>query len=139
MACLVTRVMKLKRLGTTITSQIFSACQRNPQCRAFYLNAYSSIYRRWITKIKGLLACLIMSKIYLHVILYLLEAVSLLHFHSLKHKCEKRPSSVQTASPTKELISTNFHSNCLNHSYRNVQRSSNDLKENFLRSLILHL
>ena len=61
-----------------------------------------------------------------------------------KHKCEKKgPSSVQTASPTKELrskrVCTKFHSNCFNHSYRDVQRSSIDLKENLLHSLILNL
>ena len=33
---------------------------------------------------------------------------------------------------------TNFHSSCLNHSYRDV-RFSIDLKENLLRSLILNL
>ena len=56
---------------------------------------------------------------------------------------KKGPSSVQTASPTKELrskrVGTKFHSSCLNHSYRDKQRSSIDLKENLLSSLILNL
>ena len=34
---------------------------------------------------------------------------------------------------------TKFHTSCLNLSYRDVQRSSIDLNENVLRSLILNL
>ena len=54
---------------------------------------------------------------------------------------KKGSSSVQTASPTRVevWIGTKFHGSCLNHSYRDVQRSSIDLKENLLRSLILNL
>ena len=52
-------------------TQKFSACQCNPQRRAFYLNAYPSIYRRG-TELLQLKACFIMPKTYLHVFLYLL-------------------------------------------------------------------
>ena len=51
---------------------------------------------------------------------------------------KKGPCSVQTASPIKELRSK-WVPSCLNHSYRSGQRSSIDLKENLLRSLILNL
>ena len=59
-----------------------------------------------------------------------------------KHKCEKGAKFGTNGFADKRVeiyTGTKFHSSCLNHSHRNVQRSSIDLKENLLCSLILNL
>ena len=59
-----------------------------------------------------------------------------------KHKCEKGVKFGTNCFADKRVeiwTGTKFHGSCLNHSYRNVQRSSIDLKVNLLRSLILNL
>ena len=59
-----------------------------------------------------------------------------------KHKCEKGAKFGTNSFADKRVrikTGSKFHSSCLNHSYRDVQRSSVDLKENLVRSLILNL
>ena len=59
-----------------------------------------------------------------------------------KHKCEKGAKFGTNGFTDKSVeieTSTEFHSTCLNHSYRDVRRSSIDLKECVLRFLILNL
>ena len=60
----------------------------------------------------------------------------------LKHICEKGAKFGTNGFADKRVkiwTGTNFYNSSLNHSYTNEQRSSIDLKENLLRSLILNL
>ena len=59
-----------------------------------------------------------------------------------KHKYEKGAKFGTNGFVDKRVeieTGTKFHNSCLNHSYRDVQHSSINLKENLLRSLILNL